>query len=110
VPTPFVHALQVPVFHCHGFSLFVQLHGHATAGNIRGAFGSDSAFVVYEDGQEPSPVRVAGTHGIHVGRVQPFKAEGAFGLWLVADNLRVAASNAIRTAENIMLAVIGRPS
>ncbi len=110
IPSPLVHALQVPVFHGHGFSLFVNLNREPGVEAIRNAFGSDSAFVMHSEMDGPSPVTAAGTHGIHVGRIQAFRDPGAFGIWLVADNLRVAASNAIRTAENIMLAVIGRPS
>ena len=108
IATPMVHALQAPVFHGHGFSLFVQLNGAPTVEAIRGALAGDSAFMVAHQDDGPSPVGVTGTHGIHVGRIHGFSDPGAFGMWLVADNLRIAASNAIRTAENIMLAVIGR--
>ena len=91
--------------------MFVQLNQNTGTSAVRSAFASDSAFVVHGDETDgPSPVGVAGTHGIHVGRIHSFEEPGAFGMWLVTDNLRVAASNAIRTAENIMLAAIGRPS
>src|SRR5205814_4198704 len=71
-PSPSVQALQAPVFHGTGFSMFVQLNREPSVEVIRSAFASDGAFVVYQDGDGPSPVSVAGTHGIHVGRVQPF--------------------------------------
>jgi aspartate-semialdehyde dehydrogenase len=108
-PRPLVQALQAPMFNSHGFSLFVQLLQEPRVEDVRKAFESDSAFVVHGADDEPSPVSVVGTHGIHVGRIQDFNGQpGAFGIWLVSDNLRLAGSNAIRTAENIMLAVIGR--
>jgi aspartate-semialdehyde dehydrogenase len=53
----------------------------------------------------PSPVGVMGTDTIHIGRVQKDSGDGrSCALWVVADNLRIAASNAIQTAEQIMLA------
>ena len=109
VPVPAITALQVPVFHSHGFSLFFQLDKSPSANDVREALAGDSAFVVHgiEDG--PSPVGAVGTHGVHIGRIQSHPAQpGVIALWAVADNLRIAASNAIRTAENIMLAAIGR--
>lgn len=107
-PRPLVNALQAPVFHGHGFSMFVRLLEDPTARDFHDALVGDSAFVVHGNDDPPSPVSTVGTHGIHIGRIHPFSEPGTFGLWLVADNLRVSASNAIRTAENIMLAAIGR--
>jgi len=52
----------------------------------------------------PSPVGVVGTEKIHIGRVQFLSSSDTYALWVVADNLRIAASNAIQTAEQIMLA------
>jgi aspartate-semialdehyde dehydrogenase len=107
-PRPFLNVLQAPVFHGHGFSLFVRLLEEPGVAEFHNVLASDSAFVMHADDDEPSPVSTVGTHGIHVGRVRQFNEPGTFGLWVVADNLRISASNAIRTAENIMLAAIGR--
>jgi aspartate-semialdehyde dehydrogenase len=108
-PRPVLTALQVPVFHSHGFSMFVQLIQEPSPAEIRETLGHDSAFIVYEKDEGPSPVGAVGTHGIHVGRIHANADQpGTIALWAVADNLRIAASNAIRTAENIMLAAIGR--
>src|SRR5262249_5181281 len=107
-PSPLIHALQAPVFHGHGFSVFVRLLEEPALAELRTALSSDSTFMMHEPDDPPSPVSTVGTHGIHVGRVTSFSEPGTFGLWMVADNLRIAASNAIRTAENIMLAAIGR--
>ena len=107
-PRPMVNAMQAPVFHGHGFSFFVQLLEDPSLSKFQEALASDNAFVLHSEEDPPSPVNCVGTHGIHIGRIRKFDEPGTFGLWIVADNLRVAASNAIRTAENIMLAAIGR--
>jgi aspartate-semialdehyde dehydrogenase len=108
VPTPMVTTVQVPVFHSHAFSMFVRFAESPASQDIRAALSSDSAFAVNADEPGPSPVSAVGTHGIHVGSIRTFEESGAAAMWMVADNLRIAASNAIRMAENIMLATIGR--
>jgi aspartate-semialdehyde dehydrogenase len=107
IPPPLVTAVQAPVFHSHSFSVFVELL-QPPSGTLRQALAADSSFIVHEESDGPSPVGVVGTHGIHVGRIQESSSHASAALWLVADNLRIAASNAIRTAESIMLAAIGR--
>jgi aspartate-semialdehyde dehydrogenase len=107
-PRPMVNALQAPVFHGHGYSLFVRLLEEPDLDAFRNALASDSSFVLHGDDDPPSPVSTVGTHGVHIGRIHQFDEPGAFALWMVADNLRISASNAIRTAENIMLVAIGR--
>ncbi len=111
-PIPMVTTLQAPVFHAHSFSIFVELLQDVDADAVRSALAIDSAFVLHEDPEDrsgPSPVGVVGTNGIHVGNIRKLgEKPGTIGLWVAADNLRIAAKNAIRTAENIMLAAIGR--
>jgi aspartate-semialdehyde dehydrogenase len=52
-----------------------------------------------------SPVTVVGSDSVHVARiVADPNHPGTYFLWLVADNLRLSASNAIQIAESIMLA------
>src|SRR5262245_15836264 len=86
VPAPLVNALQAPVFHGHGFSLFIELERSTDAEGVRAAFAADSAFVTYGSTDGPSPVSVVGTHGIHVGRIQSFAQPNTFGIWMAADN------------------------
>ncbi len=104
-PQPMMTTLQAPVFHSHCFSIFVELLHPPEADAVRDALAADSSFVVHAPDDEPSPIGVVGKHGIHIGRIQ--EAGDRIALWAVADNLRIAASNAIRTAENIMLTAIG---
>jgi aspartate-semialdehyde dehydrogenase len=58
-----------------------------------------------EEGLTPSPVTVVGSDSVHVARIaaDPVRP-GSFFLWLVADNLRVAAGNALQIAESLMFA------
>jgi aspartate-semialdehyde dehydrogenase len=94
---PLITAAQMPVFHSHAYSMFVDLI--ATPGV------ADLATELDRGTDLPSPVGVVGTDKIHVGRIRgDVSHAGAYSIWLFADNLRVAASNAIQTAEHIVCA------
>ena len=55
-----------------------------------------------EDG--PSPVSVVGSDKVHIGRIARDPGDAStYGFWIAADNLRIAASNALGIAESIML-------
>jgi aspartate-semialdehyde dehydrogenase len=107
MPTPAIMAVQAPVFHSHSFALFVTLDGSPSYEEVVKSLDEEAATVsVHGDSdQAPSPVNVVGTDKIHVGRISADPARpGAYSLWLVADNLRIAAANALQTAESIMFA------
>jgi aspartate-semialdehyde dehydrogenase len=96
-PKPLITAAQMPVFHSHVYSMFVHLLATPTV--------ADLATQLDRGTDLPSPVGVVGTDKIHVGRIRgDANHAGAYALWLFADNLRVAASNAIQTAEHIVCA------
>ena len=99
--------VQAPVFHSHGFAVFLKLKESVSSTQIADALGNASnGLVVHaEDGLSPSPVTVVGSDVVHVARIatDPMFPGSCF-LWAVADNLRIAASNALQVAENLMLA------
>ena len=105
-PKPMIRILQAPVFHSCGFSLFVQFLASATPEEVSAELGSIGSNVsAYGDSESPSAVAAAGTDKIHVGRIRMnIDGGNACALWIVADNLRIAASNAVQMAEHIMLA------
>jgi aspartate-semialdehyde dehydrogenase len=103
-PSPTLTAQQVPVFYSHAFSVFVQLLAPPSLEEFVAQLSRIPKVSMDATLGGPSPVRVVGTDKIHIGRVRNFPHGDTFALWAVADNLRVAASNAIQTAEHIMLA------
>jgi aspartate-semialdehyde dehydrogenase len=99
--------VQAPVFHSHGFAVFLKLKEPATSVQIAEALGNAANGVVVhaEDGLSPSPVTVVGSDVVHVARVATDATlPGSCFLWAVSDNLRIAASNALQVAESLMLA------
>jgi aspartate-semialdehyde dehydrogenase len=104
VPKPVVAAVQAPVFHSHAFSFFVYLIDAPSIDQLKMHLNEPGITTEIPPGGA-SPVGVVGTESIHVGRIrQDTNHMGAYSLWLVADNMRIAASNAIQTAEHIMFA------
>jgi aspartate-semialdehyde dehydrogenase len=103
-PKPLLTVVQAPVFHSHAFSMFVQLLETPAVEQVAMLLSKNPHFSIDQSKGEPSPVGVVGTESIHVGRVQRLTSADAYGLWLVADNLRISASNAIQIAKEIILA------
>jgi aspartate-semialdehyde dehydrogenase len=98
-PKPALQVAQVPVFHSHSFSMFVNTV--ADPDTLARHLERNPAFAL-ESAPEASPVGVVGSDKIHIQRMRLSGAGHA--LWVVADNLRIAASNAVQMAEHIMLA------
>jgi aspartate-semialdehyde dehydrogenase len=101
-PKPALNAVQVSVFHSHAFSMFVNVL--ASRQELSTHFRNNAIFSISEDAAGPSPVGIVGSEKIHIDRLRPTNPSTGYALWVVADNLRIAASNAIQTAEHIMLA------
>ena len=106
-PMPVIAAVQAPVFHSHTFSMFVTLAGRPAEEEVAHCLNESHGAIAVDSGTEgsSSPVTVVGSDAIRVGRLCADPAvAGNYFLWLVADNLRIAAHNAIRIAEAIILA------
>lgn len=103
---PRVTVMQAPVFHGHALSLFVDLQTAPSVAEIVTRFAAEAGtFATYAGNAGPSPVEVIGNDKIHVGRVTADPNHpGSYGLTITIDNLRLAASNAIQTAERLMFA------
>ena len=107
VPPVALAAIQAPIFHSHGFSIFLKLKESVSSPQIATALrdGGSSVAVHEEDGLSPSPVTVVGSDVVHVARIVTDPAlPGSCFLWAVTDNLRIAASNALQIAESLMFA------
>jgi aspartate-semialdehyde dehydrogenase len=102
-----VASIQAPVFHSHACSVFLKLRETISTGEIRACLSEagGSLTVHSEDGLSPSPVTVVGSDTVHIVRVSADPSlPGCCFLWIVSDNLRIAASNAVQIAESLMFA------
>ncbi|MCL2659220.1 MAG: segregation protein B [Acidobacteriaceae bacterium] len=95
-PPLMLQMVQAPVFHGYVISAFVELGEPARAEQVEKALAGEHIDVVASDAEPPSNLSAAGRDEIMV-RVKSAGASGVW-LWMAADNLKLAAINAIACA------------
>ena len=102
LPEMALQVVQAPVFHGYTASVLVELGAPATVEEVEAALAGETVDVVTFDSDPPSNVSAAGQQNVLV-RVSA-DVEGVstrFWLWLAADNLKLAAVNAIACAQEL---------
>jgi aspartate-semialdehyde dehydrogenase len=101
-PAPALRLIQVPVFYSTAVSLYAETEERVPPSDLVAAI--DGAPVVIRRASEkaPSQADAVGSNEILVDAIQPDAAHPA-GLWVwaVADNMRIAAVNAVMVAEGL---------
>jgi aspartate-semialdehyde dehydrogenase len=100
---PAIQMVQAPVFYGYAFAAYAEFASPETAEQIECALQRVGIKVC--GGGEPAPtnVSVAGENEIQIARVKPDpNTPSAVWLWGVVDNLRLAAVNAVRIAEELL--------
>lgn len=96
--------VQAPVFHGYVVSVMIELEKPATVAEVEKALEGEHVDLVSDDGEPPSNLTAAGQEDIMVRVVDDFgDAERGtrFWLWMAADNLKLAAINAIACAVEL---------
>ena len=102
VPLPALRLLQVPVFHSLAVSLFVETDPPAAPEKAGEALRGERIDLRRGARDSPTPVEVAGSDDIQVDSVTADPDHpGGLWIWAVADNLRLAAGNAVEIAESL---------
>jgi len=98
VPMPSLRLIQVPVFHGHSFSVWVEFEENPGTDAIARRL-NDAGFDIRPD-DPPTNIGIAGQTGLAVGAIEADANQPrACWLWMVADNLRLAAENAVAVAK-----------
>jgi aspartate-semialdehyde dehydrogenase len=99
---PAIQLVQAPVFYGYAFVAYAEFDAPRDSGEIASALTA-AGIRVAAGNEAPTNVSVAGESEIHMGRVEadPNISAGVW-LWGVADNLRLAATNAVRIAEELL--------
>ena len=102
-PTPAIQLVQAPVFYGYAFAAYAEVTTPAPPEKFEAAFANLGVKFRPPDEASPTNVSVAGESEIHLARIEPDPniANGVW-LWGAADNLRLAATNAVRIAEEIV--------
>jgi len=98
VPMPSLRLIQAPVFHGHSISAWVELEENPGVEALAKALADAGLDVRQED--PPSNVGMAGQGGLSIGAIAvDHNQPRACWFWLVSDNLRLAAENAVAVAQ-----------
>ncbi len=101
-PMPSLHLAQAPVFHGYSFSAWVEFEGNPGVEAIANGLAYEAIEVLSEDFDPPNNVGQAGQSGIAVGAISPDRNNAeAVWFWLAADNVRLAAENAVMVARQL---------
>jgi aspartate-semialdehyde dehydrogenase len=104
LPALALQMVQAPVFHGYAISMLVELASPATVAQVEEALAGEHVDVVSGESDPPSNLSAAGQEDIMV-RVATGSGEDGestrFWLWLAADNLKLAALNAIACANEL---------
>jgi aspartate-semialdehyde dehydrogenase len=102
-PMPSLRLIQAPVFHGYSLSLWVEFEENPGGEEVEAALTDARIDVRRSDLEPPTAVGVAGQDGVAVGAVAMDRnAPQACWCWLVADNLRLAAENAVAVGSQFL--------
>jgi aspartate-semialdehyde dehydrogenase len=103
VPMPSLRLIQAPVFHGYSLSVWVEFENNPGRDAIVQAITSPKIDLRAKDEEPPTNVGVAGQSGITVGAIAPDRNEPrAFWFWVVTDNFRISAENAMEVARELL--------
>jgi aspartate-semialdehyde dehydrogenase len=104
-PQPALQVLQAPVFHGHAFSIYLEMATPVGVPAFTQALAGDHVAVSGNSNSNsedaPTSVSVAGRDEIQVFVAPDENNKNGVWLWATADNLRVAALNAVECAETM---------
>lgn len=103
LPMLALQVVQAPVFHGYVMSMLVEVAQSATAEQIEAVLIGEHVDVVSGESDPPSNLSAAGQEDIMVRVSEDVGSEGVsrFWLWMAADNLKLAALNAIACAGEL---------
>jgi aspartate-semialdehyde dehydrogenase len=100
---PAIQLVQAPVFYGYAFAAYAEFSAPQPREQLEAAFINLGVKVRADGDPSVTNVSVAGEKEIHIERIEPDPTVAA-GVWIwgVADNLRLAAVNAVRIAEELV--------
>lgn len=101
--SPAIQLLHAPVFYGYAFAAYAEFASPADRGRLESALAAVGAKIAAPDDSSPSNVSVAGESDIQFAPIETdANVANAVWLWGAADNLRLASTNAVRIAEDLL--------
>ena len=102
-PMPSLRLIQAPVFHGYSFSAWVEFEENPGVEALENGLAIPPVDVRPGELDPPNNVGQAGQSGISIGAIAPDRNQPeACWFWLTADNLRLAAENAVMVARQLV--------
>jgi aspartate-semialdehyde dehydrogenase len=100
---PAIQLIQAPVFYGYAFAAYAEFGSVQRTEQLEAALSNLGVKVASASDPAPTNVSIAGESEIQLASIEPDPSV-ATGVWLwgVADNLRLAATNAVRIAEELV--------
>jgi aspartate-semialdehyde dehydrogenase len=98
---PALQVLQAPVFHGHGFSVYLEMEKPAAIADLSNALAGEHLAISGSPEDTPTNVSAAGQGDILVSLNPDTSHKNGVWLWATIDNLRVAALTAVECAETL---------
>jgi aspartate-semialdehyde dehydrogenase len=98
---PALQVLQAPVFHGHGFSIYLEMEKAVALAELAQALGGEHVAVSTGPEDLPTDVSAAGQENILVSLTSDPSHEKGVWLWATTDNLRISALTAVECAESM---------
>jgi aspartate-semialdehyde dehydrogenase len=96
-----LQVVQAPVFHGYVVSVLVEMKEAATVEQVEAALVGEHVDVVAAESDAPSNLSAAGQGDVLVRVSEGDGAGTRFWVWLAADNLKLAALNAVECANEL---------
>src|SRR5208282_5529119 len=96
-----LQVLQAPVFHGHGFSVYLEMEKPIAVGDLSQALAGEHVVVSDNQGDTPTSVSAAGQGDVLVSLAPDANRKNGVWIWATTDNLRVAALTAVECAETM---------
>jgi aspartate-semialdehyde dehydrogenase len=100
-PIPSILVLQAPIFHGHAFSVHVEMEDAVDISKVLESLAGEHVTVTHGAEDSPSNVNAAGQADILISSGPDANDANSFWLWAASDNLRIAASTAVESAETM---------
>ena len=98
---PALQVLHAPVFHGHGFSVYLEMEKPVAVADFSKALAGEHVVVSDSPEDTPTSVSAAGQGDILVAITNDATQKNGVWLWATTDNLRVAALTAVECAETM---------
>ena len=100
-PEPSLLLVQAPIFHGHAFAIHLEMEKPVDIQLLSQSLAGDHVNIPGAAEDAPSNVSAAGQNDIQLAVVPDAKQADSVWLWATSDNLRIAASTAVESAETI---------